>query len=93
MRISLITAAAVMLAGSTAVGQQQPTIQVSIPNIPGVTTPRQQHPNYPPGQEPYGVTNLIVVTRGIGVVTLPTVAKAVGIARISLIKNGICATG
>jgi hypothetical protein len=39
------------------------------------------------------VTNLIEVTRGIEVAILPTVAKAVGIARISLIKNGICATG
>ena len=33
MRISLITAAAVVLASSVAVGQQQPTIQVSVPNI------------------------------------------------------------
>jgi hypothetical protein len=39
------------------------------------------------------VTNLIVVTRGIGVAILLTVAKAVGVARISLIKNGIYATG
>ena len=53
MWISLITAAAVMLASSAAVGQQQPTIQVPVPNIPGITTPQQQRPYYPPGQEPY----------------------------------------
>lgn len=53
MRISLIIAAAVVLASSVAVGQQQPTIQVPVPNIPGVTTPQQQRPYYPPGQEPY----------------------------------------
>jgi len=64
MRISLITA--MMLVSSAAVAtatgwqasanaQQQPTIQVPVPNIPGITTPSQpqQRPYYPPGQEPY----------------------------------------
>ena len=52
MRISLITA--VMLVSSAA-NAQQPTIQVPVPNIPGITTPSQpqQRPYYPPGQEPY----------------------------------------
>jgi len=64
MRISLITA--MMLVSSAAVAtatgwqasanaQQQPSIQVPVPNIPGITTPSQpqQRPYYPPGQEPY----------------------------------------
>ena len=59
MRISLITA--MMLVSSAAVAtatgwqasanaQQQPTIQVPVPNIPGITTPSQpqQRPYYPP---------------------------------------------
>jgi hypothetical protein len=51
MRISLITA--VMLVSSAA-NAQQPTIQVPVPNIPGITTPTQpQQRPYPPGQEPY----------------------------------------
>jgi hypothetical protein len=63
MRISLITAMMLVSAAAvaTATGwqasanaQQQPTIQVPVPNIPGVTTPSQpQRPYYPPGQEPY----------------------------------------
>jgi len=53
MRISLITA--IMLVSSAANAQQQPSIQVPVPNIPGITTPSQpqQRPYYPPGQEPY----------------------------------------
>jgi hypothetical protein len=52
MRISLITA---MMLVSSAANAQQPTIQVPVPNIPGITTPSQpqQRPYYPPGQEPY----------------------------------------
>jgi len=63
MRISLITA--MMLVSSAAVAtatgwqasanaQQQPTIQVPVPNIPGITTPSQpqQRPYYPPVRNP-----------------------------------------
>jgi len=48
MRISLITA--IMLVSSAANAQQQPSIQVPVPNIPGITTPSQpqQRPYYPP---------------------------------------------
>jgi hypothetical protein len=63
MRISHVTA--MMLVSSAAVAtatgwqasanaQQQPTIQVPVPNIPGITTPSQpqQRPYYPPVRKP-----------------------------------------
>jgi hypothetical protein len=53
MRLCLLTISVTVLAVTSTLAQQQPGINIPLPNVPGVTTPNQPQRGYPPQGQPY----------------------------------------